>query len=166
MRGGPLGGCACAVSGQTVADPAIPLMKSRRRIAFPPRVRTTPTGLCNYISKARNVGQRNGVGLHFTCTVFGVRRAQACPIHRPSGATSLCRRGLVIVALVRGSLGLRAGSIPAFPCCVHRSPFPINGRPGHIQRVKRVIPQFKMREIIEARTKGFPTAYVIHRQGT
>jgi hypothetical protein len=26
--------CARAVSGQTVADPTIPLMKSRRRIAF------------------------------------------------------------------------------------------------------------------------------------
>ena len=27
--------CALAVRGQTTADPAIPLMKSRRRIAFP-----------------------------------------------------------------------------------------------------------------------------------
>jgi hypothetical protein len=32
---GIAGGCACAASGHAAADPAITLMKSRRRIAFP-----------------------------------------------------------------------------------------------------------------------------------
>jgi hypothetical protein len=35
MRRATAGCCARAASGQTEADPAIPLMKSRRRIAFP-----------------------------------------------------------------------------------------------------------------------------------
>src|SRR5215467_1809201 len=33
--------CACAASGHATADPAIPVMKSRRRIAFP-KAGTTP----------------------------------------------------------------------------------------------------------------------------
>jgi hypothetical protein len=44
--------CARAASGQDAADPATPAMKSRRRIAFPARLRITPTGLCNHASKA------------------------------------------------------------------------------------------------------------------
>jgi uncharacterized protein YchJ len=40
---GIVGCCAPAASGQAAADPAITLMKSRRRIAFP-KAGTTPIG--------------------------------------------------------------------------------------------------------------------------
>ena len=49
------GCCSCAASGQTTAEPAIPLMKSRRRIAFP-RLRTAPTSVkaANYSRDLRS----------------------------------------------------------------------------------------------------------------
>src|SRR6516162_5563483 len=54
--------CARATSGHAVAVPAIPLMKSRRRIASP-RLRSTPTA-ADYIRDLRPVKWGSGGSLH------------------------------------------------------------------------------------------------------
>src|SRR5262249_46253400 len=57
----PGGCCACVASGQTAADPAITLMKSRRRMAFP------RLGLCrlgrDYSRVLRSTERGSGVKL-------------------------------------------------------------------------------------------------------
>jgi hypothetical protein len=57
-------GCARAASGQTVADPAITLMKSRRRIAFSKAQDRADLRCCDYTRDLRRAKWGLGIKLH------------------------------------------------------------------------------------------------------
>src|SRR5690349_24915738 len=55
--------CACAASGKATAEPLIPIMKSRRRIAFP-GAQNCGDLRCNYSRDLRHAKWGSGVSLH------------------------------------------------------------------------------------------------------